>query len=244
MISYHPDSRFLTDFVSGDLPVSQAICVSAHLEFCGKCRARVHQIEALGGILLSQLPSQAPDADSFDQLMSRIESEGESSAETSAVAPSAARSASVPSALADVAWPRALGDWTARYLEDLQWVQFGKDLRVAPLPIDEDWRDFSIYDIRAGGKMPSHAHGGEEISVLLKGSYSDAEGKYTRGDFIVRNAGENHQPTATQDSDCICLVSLERPVTPDRWFYRFANPLVQYRLNSARQRVRSRVEGL
>jgi putative transcriptional regulator len=81
--------------------------------------------------------------------------------------------------------------------------------------------------------MPEHEHRGEEITVLLKGSFSDAEGKYVRGDFVVRNAGERHQPTATLDTDCICLVSLQRPVRPRSMFYRLLEPFVQYRMGSA-----------
>ena len=78
--------------------------------------------------------------------------------------------------------------------------------------------------------MPEHEHRGEEITVLLQGSFSDADGSYTRGDFLVRHAGEAHEPTATQDMDCICLVCLERPVRPRGLLYRMLEPLVNYRL--------------
>jgi putative transcriptional regulator len=47
---------------------------------------------------------------------------------------------------------------------------------------------------------------------------------------VVRHAGEAHQPTATQDMDCICLVCLERPVRPRGLLYRMLEPLVNYRL--------------
>ena len=79
--------------------------------------------------------------------------------------------------------------------------------------------------------MPEHEHRGEEITVLLKGSFSDAEGKYVKGDFVVRHAGERHQPTATLDTDCICLVSLEQPVKPSSFWYRLLEPFVNYRLS-------------
>ncbi|MGB4247844.1 MAG: cupin domain-containing protein, partial [Pseudohongiellaceae bacterium] len=132
--------------------------------------------------------------------------------------------------------PRALRRLSAGGLHNLSWVQLGNALRVAPVRISGDARDTAIYDIKAGGRMPEHEHRGEEITVLLKGSFSDAEGSYSRGDFVVRNAGEAHQPMATQDTDCICLVSLERPVRPRGWFYRLLEPYVQYRLQKTLER--------
>ena len=232
MISYHPDSRFLTDFAAGDLSLSLAICVSAHLEFCSRCRQRVAQIEVLGAHLLSALQPEASEEGGFERLMARIDEQEPDVAQPSQDAPLAN-----DKAVHAQPWPRALGAWADERQEQLQWVALGRGLRVAPLPSTVDTRETALYDIRAGACMPAHDHDGEEVSVLLKGSYSDADGKYTRGDFIVRNRGETHQPTVTQDCDCLCLVSLERPVRPARLLYRLAGPLVQYRLNRARQQV-------
>jgi putative transcriptional regulator len=246
MISYHPDSRFLTDFASANLPISEAVCVSAHLELCGKCRAHVQQLADIGGHLLARIRPEEVEADSFDRLMSRVESQSPSVAPAGSVpaessqqaqrrdtpAQSAVRSESA-SLAPDTFLPRALRRSVAGGLHRLRWVQLGKALRVAPLQIGENRRETALYDIRAGGRMPAHEHRGEEITVLLKGSFSDAEGSYSRGDFVVRNAGEAHQPTATQDMDCICLVSLERPVRPRALIYRLLEPFVQYRLGRA-----------
>lgn len=242
MISYHPDSRYLTDFASANLSLAEAVCVSAHLEFCGKCRGHVQQLKDVGAHLLTQLEPEELEADSFTRLMSKI-----GSADAAASSPStpaepalslneceqdeAARSKELPRSLVDVFLPRSVRSLSRGGLQNLSWAQLGKALRVAPLPIFGESRETAIYDIKAGGRMPEHEHRGEEITVLLKGSFSDADGSYSRGDFVVRNAGEAHQPTATQDTDCICLVCLERPVRPRGLFYRLLEPFVQYRLN-------------
>ncbi len=230
MTSFHPDSRFLTDFAAGTLPVSQALCVSAHLHFCGKCRMRVQRLTDVGCELFTSLEPEAPDPDveqaSFEAIMQRIDA-GESEPETEAVAkPSTpvaedAFVARLPSAL-----QKLVGPGLAR----MSWAQFGKSLRIAPLDIGDAQRETALYDISAGGRMPEHEHRGEEITVLLKGSFSDADGKYSQGDFVVRNVGEAHQPTASQDTDCICLVSVERPVRACSIWYRLLEPLVRYRL--------------
>jgi putative transcriptional regulator len=228
MVSFHPDSRFLTDFATGSLPLSEAVCVAAHLELCGKCRLHVQQLSDLGAQLMSRLEpidmsdSSANDAD-FERLMQKIEVH---KAEPDPL-PAAPRAVQPGTS----GLPRVVQKLAREGLQSLSWVQLGKSLRIAPIKIGADSRETAIYDIKAGGRMPEHEHRGEEITVLLKGSFSDAEGKYVRGDFVVRHAGERHQPTATLDTDCICLVSLAQPVRPSSFWYRLLEPFVQFRLS-------------
>lgn len=229
MISYHPDSRYLTDFATANLPLAEAVCVSAHLEFCGKCRAHVQQLTEVGGHLFTQLQPQAVNEDSFTALMARVSGSAQEQAPVT-VAVQAPREDVEEAPQSNVFLPRAVRRLASGSLDKLRWVQLGKALRVAPLQVTDASRETAIYDIRAGGRMPEHEHRGEEITVLLQGSFSDADGSYKRGDFVVRHAGESHQPTATMDKDCICLVCLERPVRPRGLFYRLLEPLVNYRL--------------
>ena len=235
MVSFHPDAKFLTDFAAGNLALSEAICVAAHLEFCSKCRSHVQQLSDLGAQLMSRLevepmPVDEQDAgdDGFDALMQRIDA-GDTGMSISP-APAPAATARVSSAN-PLGLPRVVQKLASEGVQSLRWGQFGKSLRIAPIRIDSESRETALYDIKAGGQMPEHEHRGEEITVLLKGSFSDAEGKYVKGDFVVRHAGERHQPTATLDTDCICLVSLEQPVKPSSVWYRLLEPLVQYRLS-------------
>jgi len=226
MVSFHPDSRFLTDFTTGSLPLSEALCVSAHLHYCGKCRARVQQLTDVGGHLFRELAPETVDGDSFDALMQRIEQEDRASPSDAGPDPGVSVPDRPPGRM-----PAALARLLRQRLDALHWVQLGRALRIAPIDLGERQRETALYDIRAGGRMPEHEHRGEEITVLLKGSFSDRDGKYSQGDFVVRNAGEPHQPTATQDTDCVCLISLEQPVRARSLFYRLLEPLVQYRLS-------------
>jgi len=224
MVSFHPDSKFLTDFAAGSLPLSEAVCVAAHLEFCGKCRAHVQQLSDLAAQMMVRLEPVVDDNDGFESLMQRIES----SDAAPVVQPS---SIAGKSAVSATGIPRVVEKLAGGSLQNLNWVKLGNSLRIAPVDIGCKSRQTAIYDIKAGRPMPEHEHRGEEITVLLKGSFSDAEGKYVKGDFVVRYAGERHQPTATLDTDCICLVSLEQPVKARSLWYRLMEPFVQYRLS-------------
>lgn len=246
MVKYHPDSRFLTDFASGALPMSEAMCVAAHLHYCGKCRSRVQQLTDVGShifagidagnIVGTETGDSVGKAAGFDDLMQRIERESASEPVAEVVAGNLSAETAEPRVdklrLGAAAMPSVLRKLASNGFSGLNWVQLGKSLRIAPVDIgDGTRRETAIYDIKAGGRMPEHRHRGEEITVLLKGSFSDLEGKYNEGDFVVRNAGECHQPTATEDTDCICLVSLERPVRAESFWYRLLEPLVNYRLS-------------
>ncbi len=235
MISYHPDSRYLTDFATANLPLAEAVCVSAHLEFCGKCRAHVQQLTDVGGHMFARLQPEAVSEDSFAALMARVSAGAQEQAPVATV--QTPREELDETTQSHVFLPRAVRRLVSGSLDKLRWVQLGKALRVAPLQVSDESRDTAIYDIRAGGRMPEHEHRGEEITVLLQGSFSDADGSYSRGDFVVRHAGESHQPTATMDKDCICLVCLERPVRPRGLLYRLLEPLVNYRLQRLNRSV-------
>jgi putative transcriptional regulator len=155
MISYHPDSRFLTDFASANLSVAEAVCVSAHLEFCGKCRGHVQQLKDVGAHLLTQLPPEELEADSFAQLMSRISSAGQVSPVSTASSSELEQHDAAPRqdsarALADVVLPRSLRGLCGDGLNGLSWARLGKALRIAPLPILGESRETAIYDIKAG----------------------------------------------------------------------------------------------
>lgn len=129
MVSFHPDSKFLTDFTAGNLPVSEAICVAAHLEFCAKCRSHVQQLSDLGAHLMSNLDAPATQADDqgFESLMRRIEA-----GDTDPVTLTPVRTQPNPLGL-----PRVVQKMTDSNLQSLNWAQFGKSLRIAPIKLGE-----------------------------------------------------------------------------------------------------------
>ncbi|RYZ78888.1 MAG: transcriptional regulator, partial [Moraxellaceae bacterium] len=80
--------------------------------------------------------------------------------------------------------------------------------------------------ITSGGKVIEHDHRGLEVTLVLHGSFSDEGGVYNEGDFLVRNPGDVHRPTATQNQDCLCLSVTEAPVSVTGFFGKFINPFL------------------
>jgi putative transcriptional regulator len=107
-----------------------------------------------------------------------------------------------------------LPEFVQRFLpdEELDWRRLSPSLKVAPISVGEEVYELALHRIDAGGKAPEHDHLGKEITVVLTGSFSDEDGVYQAGDFLVRHPGDTHRPFAARNQECICLSVLEAPI--------------------------------
>lgn len=209
MIKYHPEARFLTDYAAGSLPVSQSLCVASHLHYCVSCRARIRELTELGAELFMQQPTAAVKDSEYDRLLQRINT-----------TPPQNKPEEVSSNSMSTLLPRAVNKLAKGDLERLRWRRVGRNFRYSNLNVGDKTRETSLLHIKAGGAVPSHRHSADEITVILKGSFSDREDQYVVGDFIVRTKGETHQPVAAQDQDCLCLATLDAPIVMSNWLLR------------------------
>ena len=69
-----------------------------------------------------------------------------------------------------------------------------------------------FYWIKPGRQMPSHTHEGTEVTLVLKGGFSDAYGHYRRGDIAIADGDVDHTPRADDDEDCICFAVTDAPL--------------------------------
>jgi putative transcriptional regulator len=214
MTKYHPETRFLTDYAAGGLPRSQALCVSAHLHYCQSCQRKLAQLNQLGSVMLDELAPMEPKQ-GFSSLMEKIDALSESPPQKSSTSGKASF------------LPAVLQKLTRGNLESLQWHTIGKYFSYSDLDVGDHLRETSLFSIKAGGNVPRHKHKGDEITVVLKGSFSDQDDHYQAGDFIVRTRGEIHRPVAAQDEDCLCLSTLEAPIQMTNWFYRLLMPFAK-----------------
>lgn len=225
MVKYHPDTRYLTEYAAGALARSLALCVSVHLHYCPACRARVRDLTTLGAELFAGLEPLALEPDAFSRLDARIDA-----LPAARSGQAAAAKASPGAAPAVPILPPPIHKLTRGDIHRLKWRTMGKSSRYFRLQSGDDRRLTQLLHIRAGGKVPQHWHTGEEITVVLKGSFSDREDHYHQGDFILRSAGEKHRPVASQHEDCLCLATLDSPITMTNWLYRLLlQPLMNLR---------------
>jgi putative transcriptional regulator len=75
------------------------------------------------------------------------------------------------------------------------------------------WRPLGLglWQVGPGRRMPEHSHGGAELTLLLRGSYSDETGVYRAGDVSDMDADVTHRPVSDPHQGCICLIASEKP---------------------------------
>ena len=231
MINHHPDENILTEFVTGSLEPAQALAVRTHLHYCPQCQSNVRLLEQLAGIMFEGLEPQPLTENSFDVLMSRIDNLSDS--KTGLQEPEQSKTFLPP--VLDRLMAGEPFKWRklTRALDSMvlntnaisnQSTSPGKSPKKRP---DQANCEISLQKIRAGGKVPEHDHRGIEMTVVLQGSLSDADGIYHPGDFIVKNPGQSHQPVSARNEDCLCLSVQQAPVRLTGFFGSLLNPFIR-----------------
>lgn len=234
MIRHHPDSNMLVEYASGSLPWAMSLAVTAHLQLCPQCRRESEQLNEVGGGLLEDSAPQDTSAGALAQLMQRIDNSGDSTDNEDAPPVAAGAAAATRRSTRDDRDPALarLPQVIRKVLggnRPLKWRRVSPALKMSRLATGQDRYEVAFHRICRGGKVAEHDHRGREVTLVLYGSFSDADGVYSPGDFLLREPGEVHRPTATQDQECLCLSVVEAPVSvtgPLGWL---VNPLLSFR---------------
>lgn len=215
MANFHPDINLITEYTAGSLPLAQAACVSIHVTHCRHCQGIAGQLTELGANLFEVLePVPVGDAQ-LNAVLARLDEDM-----PLAYANKKSETSGTPAILQRL----MRGDFS-----DLSWKNIGSTLRISYLKTGDPNHEFALYHIRAGGRIPEHTHRGSEMTLILEGGFSDANGSYHQGDFLIRQPGDVHAPTALQSEDCICLAVLDAPLKFTDWKFRWMNPLLKLR---------------
>ena len=213
-ILHHLDDATLVAYAAGTLGEAHQVVVASHLAFCRQCRNAVRAAEAIGGgLLVEQEQSAVSDScraatlASLGLVMER---------------PTAKRPAvvdGVPVMLTELL--------KGKPLSELRWKTRGPGIAKVDIALNDGGKThLLLMRIGPGRKMPEHGHGGEELTLILKGSYSDHTGRYRPGDVADLDEDIEHQPHIDSDEDCICLIATEAPTKFKSFWARLAQPFV------------------
>ena len=96
-------------------------------------------------------------------------------------------------------------------IEDIKWKQIYKGFNeFTPDFNDED--ELKLIKMDPGISVPLHSHGGREYILVLKGSFCDEYGEYSKGDIQINDQKIKHTPIASKNEGCICLSITEKDV--------------------------------
>jgi putative transcriptional regulator len=234
MIQHHPSDNILVEFAAGTLDTAQAVAVNAHLHFCTKCQQNIKKMEQTGGAMLDSLDPEALADNSFDKLLSAIDviaaNNISRNLNTNGIFVNSKSDLRSEEALKVAHDYGRLPNVVAKMMSQktLKWRYVNSSLQTSLLVAGQNVHQVSLQKISAGGVAPEHDHSGTEMTVVLKGSFSDKDGIYQEGDFILKEPGQIHQPISARNEDCLCLSIESAPVKLTGFFGRMVNPFIKH----------------
>jgi putative transcriptional regulator len=189
--------NLMASYVAGSLPLPLHRLVGAHLEIKDINRAFVAGLEELAGSSIENQDSLALH---------------ERDARLAAIfdAPKEADTPAEPTR-ADGLIPNALAKLVPYSPDIIPWRTKMPGYKECSLGVI-DGCEVNLLWIRPGRKMPDHTHEGSEITLVLDGAFSDANGRYGRGDIALADEDIDHSPVAESDRPCICLAITDAPL--------------------------------
>lgn len=203
---HHPADDTLLRFAAGTLNAGLAFLVAAHLPGCVQCRTRVAAFEAVGGALLDSEPPVALAPTAFADTLARLDE-----TPPAAPAPRVPRQARLHLPPDMLLPPMLAGCDIGPGL----WLGWG----VRCSPVHLPWAPAAkvlLLRVAANRRIFRHTHAVHELTLVLRGGYSDGTGQYGTGDMAEGDAELLHQPRADAEG-CTCLIALEGRLLLDGW---------------------------
>jgi putative transcriptional regulator len=213
-MNHHLDDATIVALAAGTLGEAHGFAAATHVAYCSQCRSALRDAESLGGqIMLDQDTRAVTDTCRAATLASL------DAVATSRVKAKPAARSEVPAVLCNLL--------DNQPLDSLKWKTVVPGVSTYDIPLSTKGRThLQLLRIGKGRQMPEHGHGGEELTVILRGSYSDHTGRYMAGDVADLDEDIEHQPKVDSEMDCICLVATEAPARFKSFWARLAQPFV------------------
>lgn len=209
-IKHHLTESIMMAYSSGSLPEAFSLLVASHISLCDSCRAQVESFDAVGGALLDDDVAEM-SVDSLAATMALIAAQDMTEPD--------------PTPRCDVL-PAPLVDYVGGDLSSVKWRSMGMGVKQAILPTSKDASARLLF-IPAGAAVPDHSHHGTEITLVLKGAFSDESDRFARGDLEFADQDVHHTPVADASEDCICLAVTDAPLKFNALLPRLAQPFLK-----------------
>ena len=224
-IKHHLDYATIMSFAAGTLSPGVAMVASCHIDNCPRCRDAVMKAQSLGGAMLDTAPTAAMADDALDQALSKLD-QLDSLDEVGTEAAQAA-GASKPAANVDPEIPAPLRPYLSASLDDLKWKTLVPGVKVYELPVSGS-DSARLLKIAPGVPIMHHGHKGTELTMVLRGSFTDEIGRFQPGDIADLDEQTHHQPVTDSSQPCICLVATDAPLKFSSFVGRLVQPLLGF----------------
>lgn len=211
---HQTSEELLLRYAAGQLRPAPALVVASHLAMSASSRRFAATLESIGGALLDGEPVAEVSAGLFERTLARLDAP----VRPAGLAPTRSHEmlnmdVAIPGPLAR----RSIGRW--------KWLGPGMRYARVEMPEDTD-HNLVLLRVPAGRALPEHSHSGEEVTLVLKGSFHDEVGRYGVGDLIHEDEETDHTPVVDPDGECICLAAIEGPMKIKSWLGRMVQPFL------------------
>ena len=203
-VKHHLSDQLLMAYAAGALPEAFSLIVATHIQMCDQCRAASEAYNAVGGVLLDDMSKVSMSKNALDRTMALI-----------------ANSPEIHKTKSNGDVPHPLAAYIGSSLSDVKWKPVGMGVRQSVLETSNSASARLLY-IPAGTAVPDHGHRGTELTLVLKGAFSDETARFSVGDIEIANQDLEHTPVADMEEDCICLTATDAPLRFNAWVPRIA----------------------
>jgi putative transcriptional regulator len=210
-VAHHLPDEFLLDDAAGAASAPIALVTATHLSLCPACRRHHGRLEAIGGAMLERIEPVALAPGALDHALARLDQKAPRAAPVTG-----------PANLPEPLWRYVQGDLAA-----LKWRERVRGVAEARLDCAGGGFKASLLRIAAGRAIARHTHNGDKITLVLEGAFSDAKGRYARGDVCFADPTIEHEPVADRGSDCLCLIITQGPIKLTGKVLRVLNPFLK-----------------
>jgi putative transcriptional regulator len=213
-IAHHLDDATIVALAAGTLNDAHAVIAAAHISMCPECRSTLKNAEAIGGSILAEQHEQGLSANLKQATLAKLQN-------TQVANVTLPLPRKTKGELPDVL-VRTLG---VKSLDDVKWKRKLPGIAMYDVPLPKGTKTkLKLLSLDKGMTMPVHGHGGEELTLVLRGSYSDKMGRFAAGDVADLAEDVEHQPIVDSDETCICLISFDVPAKFKSLWARLAQP--------------------
>lgn len=211
-IAHHLDDATVIALAAGTLDEAMATVAAAHAVWCTECRRAIFEAEALGGTFLNEVEGTPVSHDCRDRALARLEG--------------AAPHGTAPARLAPGDLPGPLARLVGGGLAEIRWRRLAPGIKIADATLSPGAKGkLNFLRVEPGKAIPDHGHGGDELTLVLKGAYRDRFGRFARGDVADLDEAAEHMPVAEGDEPCICVVATLAPTKFKSAMARLMQPL-------------------
>ncbi|MES9968966.1 MAG: ChrR family anti-sigma-E factor [Candidatus Thiodiazotropha sp.] len=210
-IFHHPRSETLVAHAAGTLDPVLMPVVSLHLAYCEHCRQQQQLAAQMGAALFAQGADETSSAFDMEHSLAMVKR----------------RIRRQPLPTTDT--PDFLDRFSPAGLQQVAWQRITPKVEMFEVPElcdDEQW--MRLFRFQPGTRVPSHHHAGEEFTLVLQGSYTDADTCFARGDFSEADTTTQHTQQVDSDIPCIALIATTGKIAFDALPYRLASRLLGF----------------